>query len=915
VSGRGLCGGWGPFAALERVLRARVVFVLVVLSGLVLVLGVPGSASADESVTLTPAQVSQALFVAGDVARLSDAREGTESLVLEKVLQELYAEEPKLAAGTAEYDIADLNAALKSSAAPSHASLQLMPGNQRILAILAALERAFPNPVEPMKEAKLAVTHVAAIALAGSSDIFANAEAPKYFEPLADERANLAYTSFSPATVLRETTIMAALNQKFGEARDTLWAAASGESVFESVNGAWLALLGSSVLSSPAFSVLSEEIKAGNGALTTTQTGLLAIFKEGQEKTQEQACEHGTGQTAIGDATIKNVPRLECKGGALFEANSATQLDEPALKQRLGVIAANAKARTELIGDEQAVMTSAAELLAPSEQKSAEVLAATAQAQAQITEGEQKWGTYEAEQKTKNEGKTDLEIIGGVGAAIFAFATGNYGEGVNGLIGVAFKAWELNEENDVVQPASPEALTLAGLKELSGELAGFQQYTQQAFNAINAQVAQLGVQLAQNNYELAQDTIQVRALTQTLDAEQQTVFQLQDQIQMLFSTQVKAELQTTIDDSVGWQKRTGEALSPTRVQSSLVALNKYATEIANGALVNKGTPAYDFEGAVRALVASKNGEPGELSEDLDYLTRFPVAQEWLPGPVPATLANTTFWNEGARAYLQVMLENPSRVTPSDIANMKDLEREGLTLEEAQQAWFAHSGSGPSGNKVLDELLAKVQEAASGSGLEGHESAEAALNTVAEKHFESELAAHTSVAGNPTHLNLWGGGDPGSVNLGPVAAAKYPALTYENENKAPLTAYSLGYVSHELINAIRFGYVGAPGEGDAFEVEFESYGSVFLPGACETATLRITGTPDVIYDGPCDGVIGSGGDEEYLRKYVNQHLILDMQVQAYKAALEALEGDPDLRNLWRVQGRWFRATCGSVCRRP
>ena len=56
-------------------------------------------------VRLSPAQVAQALFVAGDVTRLSQIPSGTEDVVLEKVLQQLYVENPTLDPGQATSDI------------------------------------------------------------------------------------------------------------------------------------------------------------------------------------------------------------------------------------------------------------------------------------------------------------------------------------------------------------------------------------------------------------------------------------------------------------------------------------------------------------------------------------------------------------------------------------------------------------------------------------------------------------------------------------------------------------------------------------------------------------------------------------------------------------------------------------------
>jgi len=52
-------------------------------------------------VNLTSTQVGQTLFVAGDVGRLSQIPSGTESLVEEKILQQLYIAYPTLVVGPA----------------------------------------------------------------------------------------------------------------------------------------------------------------------------------------------------------------------------------------------------------------------------------------------------------------------------------------------------------------------------------------------------------------------------------------------------------------------------------------------------------------------------------------------------------------------------------------------------------------------------------------------------------------------------------------------------------------------------------------------------------------------------------------------------------------------------------------------
>lgn len=775
-------------------------------------------AQAETPVTVKPAEVSTALFVAGDIARLSKVPGGTEDVVLEKALQQLYADEPTLSPASAEGYVGDMQALLAAPSSPSPASLELMAGNQRIVAILAALERPYGSPaVELPPAARLAVTHLAAVALSDSSDIFAGAENPKYFEPLADARTNLAYTTFAPATVLRATRDLAAGNRLFGEARDSLWKAASEESVFSE----WKELLSeSSVLGAEALKELREAIESGDGTLTETPTQLTALFTAGQKATQEQSCEHaGTGEEAIGGESIHGIPRLKCSGGALYEdAHVARSCPEKAkCEAELEHLQTQAQKQAKAIAEQRAAMTAASELLRPSDETAAALQQATTQAQAQITEEEVAWAAYEAEkaQKEAIAGAVKTGLAGGL--AVGSFATGNYLEGISGLINVGFELYEHAEEGLSHPPPGPQEITLQDLADISTQLAGFQQYTQEAFHAINTQLAQLTSQMARENYELKEE---LSSLGARLVKEQGTIFALQDQVKELFAAQTKADLQTTIEDSVGWLRRTGEPLSGPKIQEALVALKKFATEIANGALVNNSeTQPFTYEGADHQLTSKTTGEPAELSEDITYLGRFPVEAGWTALAPPASLANTTFWSESAHAYAQLLLENSSHSTTADVAGLKALEKEGVTLEKAQGQWSENTGGGKTGNAILDEALAHLEQAVGGAGVDGLPSLETLLQEAAEKYLSHNLITGSPSSGNPTGVKLWGGAEQ-SFSAAAVAAAKYPALKWEEcagsngtNGKQEMPEGFIATLPAALVNGVRLGVIGAPGSGD------------------------------------------------------------------------------------------------------
>ena len=885
-----------------------------VLVALVWVLGTPAIASAEEEeeVHLTRQQVSQALFVAGDVARLSDPREGTKQLVFEKALQQIFADEPEIERETAESYVIAMKHALAWKGSPTNASLELMSGNQRVLAILAALERPYGEPTVVLPAAaKLAVTHLAAAALTGASEALAGS---RYFEPLADSRSTLLYTSFSPATVLRDTRRMASSNHAFGAARDYLWKSASGESVFSE----WPALFEESpVLHLPSsFSALAGEVEAEpDEGLTTTPAKLIENFEVGRRTAEDQLCEHngnaaqekeiGVNQPE-GGATIPGVPREKCSGGALRDASEAKQAaNKPDEELKLKESQKRSEERAAVIEKQRALMASAAELLRPAEAQGAAVLAAEAQAQSDISEGEEKWTEHEEKLAIAHGVKSGLQFAATLGSAIWDFTEEKYSEAAQSLTTACLSIWELVEEPTAESPPNTEDLTLKSVNKLREQMAGFQQYTQEAFRAVSLQVGQLRSQVAQESFEVQGVKLEIGALAQRLAATQQTILQLENRTQTLFAAQVNSELQTAIVDSAGWLRRTGEVLSPAKVHESLVALYKYGTEVANGVLVNHESPPFTFEGASMAL--GRAGEPQELSEYANYLTRFPVEEGWLAGPVPSSQANATFWDEAARAYAQVMLENPSRASASDIEKLAGLEREGETLARARRPLSEGGHGGATGNVVLNELLAKAEQAVvgdgSGNGVEGNEPLLKQAEEAAKKTFLQRVEATSGVSGDPTKLNLWGGVFQGfypKPEMESVVNAHYPALELSNAGRF-FGVEETKQLPWEITTAIRAGIVTACGSKEpvatapcgtgtgasTWQVNFETDpkdGIFPSDGELLCSRMRLWKGTTLYYDGFCTL------EPPNIRKIIEEELAR-LQGDAYLSVAEALKAEP------------------------
>src|SRR3954470_3943774 len=259
MCGRRLSHSFAAMPALSS-LRLLPVAVLAVLA-----LAPAGVAHAQGTVHASPAEAQRVLFVAGDVRRLSRNPSGTVDTVLEKVLQALYRNDPTLAPEDAKRDLESLRGALGANDGSSPATLTVLPGNQRVLAILAAFQNA--NAPDRVKRA---IARVADDALTESSA--SDRRTGREFNAATDSLSTLLYGGFSPATTLGDTAGLARANERFGRARDLLWAAASHESVFD---GTAALVAGNPALRMDALHVGSD------GSLMAEVADLEALVRDG----------------------------------------------------------------------------------------------------------------------------------------------------------------------------------------------------------------------------------------------------------------------------------------------------------------------------------------------------------------------------------------------------------------------------------------------------------------------------------------------------------------------------------------------------------------------------------------------------------------------------------------------------------
>jgi hypothetical protein len=633
----------------------RLTAVTAALAAAALVPAATAHAAPSASVHASPAQIGRLLFVAGDVRRLSRSPSGTVDTVLEQVLQAEYRADPGLDPSDAAADIDGLRRAV-GNGATSPATLAVVAGNQRVLAILAAFEQAQSAP-----RVKRALASVADRALTESSS--------PTFDTSADTRATLLYGSFSPAATLRATAGLAAADPAFGRARDRLWAAASQESVFSDPSAL---VAGDPDLQTDAIRDLLAR-RAPDGSLTASVDDLEGLARDGLRAVDAQTT------TALDDhaQVVRTCPGQFCD----------------AYRDRAKADGAAARGA---ITDQQASLTAVSGLLAQADADLGRALQAEAQGAAQVASSVNAYYAATDYGEYVHLGSDVAGLVIGLAAVEVDPAAAITGviNVVGDIVGVSVQGPDANQ------------LILDGLKGVSMQLSGFAQATAAQFRAVDARLEALTRQVSEVAQSLSTQLAEVRTQLGTLDDKlttlQGSVDRLESEIQSLFAALANGSLRKVIDSSVGYSTRNTDTLSAEAFGRAADEIFSNATTIASGPDV--AAPA----GPLTAVTAA--GITG-LDAHLNFFSAFAggpldnAGSPW-PGALGGALPDPGYWATAARAYAQLLLENRAHVVAGRLTEQLDgIVKQGTGLGAALAKIDLHDdGDRGTGNRLLNAAL-------------------------------------------------------------------------------------------------------------------------------------------------------------------------------------------------------------------
>lgn len=787
-------------------------------------------------VNLTPAQVAQALFVAGDVARLSQIPSGTESLVEEKILQQLYVANPGLPVSQALSDIQGLQATLAgNSSAISPATLTVMSGNQRILAILRALTDS-----GPARDVTSAIAQVDNQALTQASD--SDYLHGNWFDASADSLDTIAFQGFAPANVLAASSSLAQANKLFGQARDTLWQSASHESVFD---GTQTLLNENPALQTSAIQQLVGMV-ASDGSLQTTVGQLESLVEGGVTTIGQKECTLPGGTTGGSPS--------DCTAGALHDA----QMVAAACQAGASSDCTDAKnqAQTNAIADlaaiaaQQAATAAAADALNQADQALGQSELAESQAAAQLADQEQQYLAYQSFQGQLKAGTDliNLAVSLSVSEVDPVAAVGALLNVVGDAVGFGFSG------------PDPNTLILQGIQNLSQQLYDFESYTQTAFSAVSMQLSGISSQISAESFQLLSQLSQVKGTLDVLSGDlstlQTSVDHLQNEIQNLFASANWNSLRSQIDQYIGYQHLNHSPLPNFGTAAGELLSDAENTAVSSTQVVAPGPQ--DASDANSLLIGS---DPLTLDTNINYFNVFgsgttdsPTGLTW-PGPLTTTCAvganvaagvclpDPDYWATAARAFAQLLMENPASVTSDRIQQLQALNEEGQTISDALGKLSVNDAGADTlavnnastlingtGNKHLDAALSYY---AYWAGARKRQSTAAAPLPIALENAETSIIANTDTPGIVSGSNngsapipyagvspwLDATQPPDFNNIAKISSLQnVPVCTSENQlgnnfnyatqdllpAAAGITGIDLGFLPAPLLNAVRLG---------------------------------------------------------------------------------------------------------------
>lgn len=614
---------------------------------------------AKEPVSVSAAEFRRHLFVAADAARLSDPS-NTADLLAERVLQHMYALDAHTDPAAAATAVQKLRRAAASVTGPAFDS--------RITRTLVLFQQAAAADQGPVAVTlQRATTEVVSLAARQVGNVAASTHAENALGTTGDTESRLlASATFTPTSVLLDSATLADADTRYAAARDAVWAGVTGVSI------------------------------------TATSATLLA-----------------------------RAPRL--KDNADVQALAALRDQAGNLRTTGGVIAgAPGNPAPHTIGSTVAALDRALDTTRQSAQASTGSSPSAPDVSAQAVEQARDSQTALALQSGMLTGGTSAakDIVDQVGATavqvtLLAMSFNDFSSGTIGraalsgnVLGVVMTLLPGVLEAAGVFGPSAEDLMMTQLDNISQQMADFQ-------NAVNGQFAQVFDSLSRVSDQLSdisrkldravidieQARVQIGQMYDSLSRLQGSLDAVQNNILDALRNGTNSQLRETISSALGYQERNHSPLPLSEFNSAAAFLHTFATVTArHSPELNTDHPSFDPQNDANQLSTG-------IASNVDFLDQLPSKRDWTADRLSGTtgdepqLANLDDYVLAARAYAQLMLENPRYVSAGYRRWLNDIQQLGGPLADLTSAISTSDTTDGTRSTLLNHLVCARTSAA------------------------------------------------------------------------------------------------------------------------------------------------------------------------------------------------------------
>ena len=646
--------------------------------------------------TLSAEQVDEALFVAGDIARVSaDPAAG----VLEGVLQELYAVRPDLSADAAVGQIRALESALAGAAVRGRASVAAQSAGAatyeycqgwrepaqgvewtkrdhvcadwyhtnaaRLHFLTAAIAEA-----EVLPETKRAVRKQVKSTLAGSD----NGIGASALTPTLDQATGTGSMQDASAR-LQHSYALAQENDEFATARDDLWAGTSAEEILASLQQR---------KDDPDLAPLAEQLAR------IDQQGRLLMPPAESEDLAAVALSRTDAATGTAVDALTTLARAQQKyDDATTEAEKKKAKED--LEKAQDGLKAPLKDAKKLVEDAKTVVNFATFVLSKFEPSAAEAIQEAADTVLPVAEG-----------------------LIGIGSSIVNGVINFYSGNWIGVIGDAFSALQGLEKlfgGSSASKPKPDPVLVA-VENLGKQLEKLGTEMHERFDRVDAALEQIYGALTEGLGEILAKLVaneqNVAEIFDRLETQRASLVRLEDRVFALFGAEQRRAQKEAINLAVGKQ-----TMSQDLYDISTNQFFTWATENAKDEI---------------ALGAQRSFQPADLLDELnrgldtnvDYLRLFAKQVYGLPTPLSnGTVSNPSDWGSAARAFGRVLTEHPRhfRSEPRNLTRLDGIITAGEHIRDTFAAIAAPDAPGPidtgragTGSGVLNAATAYYDDA-------------------------------------------------------------------------------------------------------------------------------------------------------------------------------------------------------------